>query len=91
MEKKSVALSELPSFGYVRQAQLIPAIVPFSAATLWRKVQSGDFPEPVKLSSRITAWRVEDVRNWMDARTNAVRTSPIKRASAKTHSPTSPH
>ena len=79
MEKKSVALTELLSFGYVRQAQLIPAIVPFSAATLWRKVQSGEFPEPVKLSSRITAWRVEDIRHWMKARTTGVGISPIKR------------
>jgi prophage regulatory protein len=49
----------------VRQAALIPAIVPFSPATLWRKVNSKDFPAPVKLSERITAWRVEDVRDWL--------------------------
>ena len=91
MEKKSVALGELPSLGYLRQAQLIPAIVPFSAATLWRKVQSGEFPEPVKLSSRITAWRVEDVRNWMEARTASIGASPIKRAPAKSHSHVAPH
>lgn len=59
---------ELPTTGYVRQAQLIPTIVPFSSATLWRKVKVGAFPQPVKLSERITAWRVEDVRAWMDSR-----------------------
>ncbi len=55
----------LPATGYVRQAQLIPAIFPFSAATLWRKVKAGTFPKPVKLGPRITAWRVEDIREVM--------------------------
>ncbi len=58
----------LPAEGFVRQAALIPGIVPFSAATLWRKVKSKDFPAPVKLSERITAWRVEDVREWLQRR-----------------------
>ena len=52
----------IPAVGYVRQSQLIPAIFPFSAATLWRKVKAGSFPKPVKLGPRITAWRVEDIR-----------------------------
>lgn len=58
---------ELPATGYVRQSQLIPAPVPFSSATLWRRVKAGTFPKPVKLSERVTAWRVEDVRQWLDA------------------------
>lgn len=59
----------LPATGYIRQSQLIPAIIPFSSATLWRKVKSGQFPRPVKLSERVTAWAVEDIRAWMLART----------------------
>lgn len=42
-------------------------MVPFSSATLWRKVKSGDFPAPVKLSDRVTAWRVQDVHAWMNS------------------------
>lgn len=60
--------TKLPESGFVRQAQLIPAIVPFSNSTLWRKVKSGQFPKPVKLTERITAWRCEDVRAWMQSR-----------------------
>ena len=56
-------LGSLPETGYVRQAQLIPAIFPFSSATLWRKVKAGTFPQPVKLGPRITAWKVEDIRD----------------------------
>jgi prophage regulatory protein len=54
-------LGLLPAIGYVRQSQLIPAIFPFSSATLWRKVKAGTFPKPIKLGPSITAWR-EDIR-----------------------------
>jgi len=59
----------LPETGYIRQSQLIPKIIPFSSATLWREVKAGSFPVPVNLSQRVTAWRVEDVREWMRSRT----------------------
>jgi len=62
MPNDSHPLGTLPEMGYVRQSQLIPAIFPFSSATLWRKVKAGTFPRPVKLGPRITAWKVEDIR-----------------------------
>ena len=63
----------LPSSGYVREADLVqspkrpahPAPLPFSAPTLWRKVKAGNFPAPVKLSKRVTAWNVGVVRAWL--------------------------
>jgi len=58
-------LGRIPDSGFLRQSQLIPAIVPFSPATLWRKVKNGEFPKPVKLSERVTAWKAEDVRTWI--------------------------
>jgi prophage regulatory protein len=60
------SLGSLPESGYVRQSQLIPFIFPFSSATLWRKVKAGTFPKPVKLGPRITAWRVEDIRDLIE-------------------------
>lgn len=59
----------LPATGFIREAQLIPEVLPVSSPTLWRWCKSGKFPRPVKLGPRVTAWRVEDVRSWMDART----------------------
>ena len=56
----------LPSTGFIRQSQLIPSILPIAPATLWRWVKSGKFVSPVKLSDRVTAWRCEDVRQWLD-------------------------
>lgn len=60
-------LDQLPAVGYLRQSQLIPAILPFSGSTLWRKINAGEFPKPKKLSARVTAWRAEDIREWMAA------------------------
>lgn len=57
----------LPATGYIRQAKLIPTIIPVSSATWWRWVKSGKAPKPVKLGERVTAWRCEDVRAWLDA------------------------
>lgn len=68
MADTDILFSELPETGFVRQSQLIPRPIPFSAATLWRSVKAGTFPAPVKLSDRVTAWRVEDVREWIKAR-----------------------
>ncbi|WP_413454054.1 helix-turn-helix transcriptional regulator [Erwinia persicina] len=39
--------------------------LPFSSATLWRRVASGTFPKPIKISARITAWRAEEVKEWI--------------------------
>lgn len=64
-----------PAMGYVRlndlvgnRAKTIRGVIPFSAATLWRMVAAGTFPKPVKLSPGCTAWRVEDIREWMAQR-----------------------
>jgi len=55
------------SNGFLRMPQVL-ALVPMSRSTLWRNVRDGNFPRPVKLSLRITAWRADDVRGWIDAR-----------------------
>lgn len=56
---------QLPSTRYMRQSQILPDIVPIGKSTLWRWVRAGRFPEPVKIGANITAWRVEDVREWI--------------------------
>ncbi len=57
----------LPDSALIRQRQLTSGILPFSAATLWRRVKDGTFPKPLKLQGNITAWRVGEVRSWLDA------------------------
>lgn len=54
----------LPETGFLRLAQLL-TFIPISKSTLARRINEGAFPKPVKLSARVTAWRVEDVRRWI--------------------------
>lgn len=60
----------LPATGFMRQPQVL-AYFPFSSATLWRKCKDGKFPKPVKLSERVTAWRVGDIRAHLAKMANA--------------------
>lgn len=65
---------DLPDSALVRQDQLIrnpkkpgvPVPLPFAHATFWRKVAAGTFPKPTKLGNRITAWKVGEVREWIN-------------------------
>ena len=64
--------SQLPDTGFLRLSHIIgnpkakppiSAIIPVSKSTWWAGIKSGRFPKPVKLGPRITAWRVEDIRD----------------------------
>ena len=61
----------LPEAAFIRQPQVLE-VVPFSSATLWRKCKVGQFPKPVKLSERVTAWRVGDVRQFLKSQAEAL-------------------
>jgi hypothetical protein len=61
--------NSLPETGYLRLSQIvgdkkagIPPIIPVSKSTWWQGVKTGRYPQPVKISERCTAWRVEDIR-----------------------------
>ncbi|VUZ27874.1 Uncharacterised protein [uncultured Comamonas sp.] len=67
------AFETLADSAYIRERDLVAhprrpgmvGLLPFSASTLWRKVSTGEFPKPQKLGTRISAWKVADVRAWM--------------------------
>jgi predicted DNA-binding transcriptional regulator AlpA len=58
-------VAALPDTGFLRQPQVL-SFVPISKSTLWRRVHARTFPEPVKLSERVTVWRAEDIRRWIE-------------------------
>ena len=58
--------NQLPDEALIRLCMLFAwGLIPFSTSTLWRRVRSGHFPRPVKVSCQITAWRVGDIRVWL--------------------------
>lgn len=65
----------LPETGYLRLSQIIgnpkadppiPALIPVGRSTWWEGVKTGRFPKSVKLSERVTVWRVEDIRAYIE-------------------------
>jgi predicted DNA-binding transcriptional regulator AlpA len=56
----------LPDSANVRQP-VVEALVGCSAATIWRMVKRGTLPAPRKLSERVTAWNVGDLRKALAA------------------------
>ncbi len=61
----STAFAMLPDEGYIRQKDLIPAVLPISHATLWRWVKRGMFPAPRRFTHGVTAWHVGQVRAFL--------------------------
>jgi predicted DNA-binding transcriptional regulator AlpA len=51
----------LPDSANVRQP-VVEGLFSCSAATVWRMVKRGSLPTPRKLSERVTAWNVGDLR-----------------------------
>lgn len=71
-----IRMHSLPKIGYLRLPQIIGnskasppilALIPVSKSTWGAGVKSRRYPQPVRtLGERITAWRVEDIRNLIE-------------------------
>lgn len=44
------------------------SLLPISRSTLNRKVQSGDFPSPIRVGAGRLAFRESEVRDWISSR-----------------------
>lgn len=69
-------INNLHDYGYLRLKQIIgdnksnpivPALIPVSKSTWWAGVKDGRFPQPKKLSKRITVWRIQDIKELIDS------------------------
>lgn len=61
----NIATSIFPETGFVRLNQIVGpnGPLPISKSGFWAGVKSGRFPQPRKISPRVTVWRVEDIVN----------------------------
>lgn len=59
--KKAHEARGLPAEGFVRIARVLEA-VPVSKSAWYRGIRLGLYPAPVKIGPRMSAWRVEDIR-----------------------------
>lgn len=44
-----------------------------SRSTIYLWMENGDFPRPVKLGTRLVAWRESDITAWLDSRIQGVK------------------
>ena len=77
-----VLASVLPETGFLRISDIvgrkttkktpeIRGVYPVSRSTWWAGVRSGRYPQPVRISERCSAWRVEDIRKLIESATSA--------------------
>lgn len=50
----------------VRAAELAK-LLGISSTSLWRFRQSGDFPQPIALGSRMVGWKIIDIELWIES------------------------
>ena len=64
-------MTSIPETGFLRLSQILgnqksnpptPPIIPISKSSWWEGVSNGRYPAPLKLSPKVTVWRVKDIR-----------------------------
>ena len=51
--------------GFVRLTQIL-CLIPISRSAWWAGVRDGKYPKAIKLGSKTTVWRAEDIRALID-------------------------
>ncbi len=51
--------------GFLRLPDVL-RLIPVSRASWWAGIKHGRYPQPVKISPRCTAWRVQDIRELIE-------------------------
>ena len=67
--------AELPIDGFIRRRELLQ-LIPISSTELDRRIASGTFAAPTRLSPRVVVWPVEVVRDFIDAHKAPSRGAP---------------
>lgn len=58
-----ISIRIFPQTGFVRLNQIVgpDGPLPISKSGFWAGVKTGKFPQPRKISPRVTVWRAEDI------------------------------
>lgn len=59
-DSKIPDLTNLPDTGLLRIKQVLK-FIPVSRSHWWQGVKEGRYPQPMKLSTRVTVWKVSDI------------------------------
>lgn len=58
-----------PVIGFMRLKEVLK-IIPVGKTTWWNGVRNGQYPQPIKIGVRVTAWRNIDIRNLVERLSN---------------------
>lgn len=61
MHAMNLSNPALPDTGFLRLPQVL-ALIPISRSAWWAGIRKGRFPKGIKLGSKTTVWRAEDIR-----------------------------
>ena len=50
---------------YYRVSEL-SELLSIGKSTLWKWVKDGKFPQPIRLSARMTLWSAADIHKWLE-------------------------
>jgi predicted DNA-binding transcriptional regulator AlpA len=64
-QSQSAKNPALPENGLVRLLELL-RYIPVSRSTVYSKIKAGVWPAPVRISERVVAWRVSDIRSLLE-------------------------
>ena len=56
----------LPDAGFLRLPQVL-TLIPISRSSWWDGIKKGKYPQGIKLGTRTTVWRAEDIRALIDS------------------------
>lgn len=59
--KELANFDAMPNSGFIR-LPIVKALYGISSSTVWRNCKANKFPLPRKLSDRVTAWSVAEIR-----------------------------
>jgi predicted DNA-binding transcriptional regulator AlpA len=65
MSAMKLSRPTLPETGFVRLPQIL-SLIPISRSAWWAGIREGKFPQGIKLGSKTTVWRAEDIRHLIE-------------------------
>lgn len=70
------AIAKPPALNPIHRMRKLPGIVGLSRSEIYRLLDAGLFPRPVKLGSRSVGWRESDLAEWLASRQPCTRQPP---------------
>ena len=72
LNKQEASAAELPRSGFARERQVL-RVIPIGRSTLWDRKwrERNGFPDPVRLSARVSAWDCAHIHLWLENQAKA--------------------